>query len=137
MIHVRCWHHSVVLLLLVLITAPQARADDRDAPPAAQQRPRIGVAFGGGSARGLAHVGVIRWFEEHHVPIDLIAGTSMGGPVGGAYASGLSSQDLSALLAPVAWDEPFHSTPPRPNTVRRTAPARHLPSPIPPRPHPR
>ena len=38
-------------------------------------RPRAGVAFGDGSARGLAHVGVLRWFEEHHIPIDRAAGT--------------------------------------------------------------
>ena len=39
--------------------------------PAGITRPTIGVAFGGGSARGIAHVGVIRWFEEHRIPIDL------------------------------------------------------------------
>ena len=52
-------------------------------PPSAlaqAERPRVGVAFGGGSARGIAHVGIIAWFEEHHIPIDLSAGTSMGGP---------------------------------------------------------
>src|SRR6478672_6119092 len=52
-------------------------------------RPTVGVAFGGGSARGIAHIGVIRWLEEHHVPIDAAAGTSMGGLIGGAYASGM------------------------------------------------
>ncbi len=61
-------------------------------------RRRIGVAFGGGSARGLAHVGVIRWLEEHRIPIDLVAGTSMGGLIGGAYASGMSADELAALL---------------------------------------
>src|SRR6186713_1756329 len=53
------------------------------------QRRTVGVAFGGGSARGIAHVGVIRWLEEHRVPIDVAAGTSMGGLVGGAYATGM------------------------------------------------
>src|SRR5918993_2299996 len=52
------------------------------------ERPRVGVAFGGGSARGLAHVGIIAWFEEHHIPIDLAAGTSMGGLIGGGFAGG-------------------------------------------------
>src|SRR5688572_23668091 len=52
-------------------------------------RPTVGVAFGGGSARGIAHVGVIRWLEEHRIPIDAAAGTSMGGLIGGAYASGM------------------------------------------------
>src|SRR5262245_63431775 len=128
MIHVRCWHHSVVLLLLVLITAPQARADDRDAPPAAQQRPRIGVAFGGGSARGLAHVGVVRWLEEHHIPIDLIAGTSMGGLIGGSVASGMSADELTAMLAGVDWDEMFGFSPFRYKNIRRKDDARDYPS---------
>src|SRR5882672_7436807 len=57
-------------------------------------RPRIGVALEGGGALGLAHVGVLQWFEEHHIPVDCIAGTSMGGLVGGFYASGMSPADL-------------------------------------------
>src|SRR6186997_2571742 len=57
-------------------------------------RPTVGVAFGGGSARGIAHVGVIRWLEEHRIPIDVAAGTSMGGLVGGAFASGMNSDEL-------------------------------------------
>ncbi len=46
-----------------------------------EPRPTVGVAFGGGSARGIAHVGVIRWFEEHRIPLDVASGTSMGGIV--------------------------------------------------------
>ena len=60
--------------------------------------PAVGVAFGGGSARGIAHIGVIQWFEEHHVPIDVAAGTSMGGLVGGAFATGMSAAELRALI---------------------------------------
>ena len=104
----RGYHLTVPLRPIVAIAAVVAllsgsvpvRADQ----PAAANRPRIGVAFGGGSARGLAHVGVIRWFEEHHVPIDMVAGTSMGGLIGGAFASGLSSGELAQLLADTDWD---------------------------------
>lgn len=88
----------------------------------------IGVAFGGGSARGLAHVGVIRWFEQHHVPIDLIAGTSMGGLVGGAYAAGMSADELEAMLAHTDWDEMFGSNAYRYKNVRRKEDARAYPS---------
>jgi NTE family protein len=63
------------------------------------------VAFGGGSARGLAHVGVIRWFEEHRIPIDLVAGTSMGGLVGGAFASGMDAAELQGLIGSADWDQ--------------------------------
>jgi len=52
------------------------------------QRPRIGLVLEGGGALGLAHVGVIRWLEENHIPVDVIAGTSMGALVGGIYATG-------------------------------------------------
>src|SRR5262245_29268047 len=51
-------------------------------------RPRIGIALGGGGALGLAHIGVLRFLEERRIPVDLIAGTSMGGLVGGLYATG-------------------------------------------------
>ena len=61
---------------------------------AAAIRPAVGVAFGGGSARGIAHVGVIRWFEEHRIPIDFAAGTSMGGLIGGSFASGMDAAEL-------------------------------------------
>src|SRR6185436_9273723 len=82
------------------------------AGPAAAQpaRPVVGVAFGGGSARGLAHIGVIQWLEEHHVPVDVAAGTSMGGLVGGAWATGMSATELRALIAGTDWDTMFGST---------------------------
>src|SRR6185295_4892746 len=82
-------------------------------------RPLVGVAFGGGSARGLAHVGVLRWFEEHRIPIDLVAGTSMGGLIGGGFASGMSSDDLARLLDATDWDEMFGSSPFRYKNLRR------------------
>ena len=64
-----------VLVAIALTTAVPARG--QDGGPQEQRRPKIGVALGGGSARGIAHVGVLRWFEEHHIPIDFIVGTSM------------------------------------------------------------
>lgn len=56
--------------------------------PPAKQRPKLGLALQGGGALGLAHVGVITWMEEHHIPVDYVAGTSMGGLVGGVYGTG-------------------------------------------------
>ncbi|PYT98876.1 MAG: hypothetical protein DMG34_21265, partial [Acidobacteria bacterium] len=46
---------------------------------AKRPRPKIGIALEGGGALGLAHIGVLEWFEEHRIPVDYIAGTSMGG----------------------------------------------------------
>ncbi|MHB8412864.1 MAG: patatin-like phospholipase family protein [Candidatus Acidiferrales bacterium] len=57
-------------------------------------RPRIGVALGGGFARGIAHVGVLRVFEENSIPVDLLAGTSVGALVGSAYAAGTTLDEL-------------------------------------------
>jgi len=58
------------------------------------KRKRIGLALGGGGARGLAHIGVLRVLEREGIPIDLIVGTSIGALVGGAYASGISADEL-------------------------------------------
>ncbi len=73
-----------------------------------QERPkgraRIGVALEGGGALGLAHIGVLEWFEEHHIPVDYVAGTSMGGLVGGFYATGMSPADLKKLIEGVDWN---------------------------------
>jgi len=53
-----------------------------------RRRPKVGLVLAGGAALGLAHVGIIRWLEEHRIPVDYVAGTSMGGLVGGLYATG-------------------------------------------------
>ena len=58
----------------------------------------------GGAALGLAHVGVIQWLEEHRIPISYVAGTSMGGLVGGLYATGNSPAELRKLVDGIDWD---------------------------------
>jgi NTE family protein len=70
-----------------------------------QRRPRIGLVLEGGGALGLAHIGVIQWFEEHHVPVSYVAGTSMGGLVGGVYATGHSPKEIEALISGIDWDK--------------------------------
>jgi NTE family protein len=59
-----------------------------------EERPVIGVALGGGFARGIAHIGVLRVLEENEIPIDLLAGTSVGALVGAAYAAGTTLEEL-------------------------------------------
>src|SRR6266436_4900166 len=99
------------LLFLVFLLPMTAAAQDAATSPARnasaqtrRARARIGVALEGGGALGLAHVGVLQWFEQHHIPIDYIAGTSMGGLVGGLYASGKSPQQLRELVDAQNWD---------------------------------
>src|SRR5215470_10137679 len=70
-----------------------------------QHRPKIGVALEGGGAMGLAHVGVLRWFEEHHIAVDYVAGTSMGGLVGGLYATGMTPEEMQKLIEGLDWRE--------------------------------
>jgi len=91
-------------------------------------RPTVGVAFGGGSARGIAHIGVIQWFEENHIPIDIAAGTSMGGLVGGAFATGMSAAELRTLITSTDWDAMFGSSSFEYKNVRRKEDARTYPS---------
>ena len=96
------------------ITAPAAVS----APPA--QRPRIGLVLSGGGARGIAHIGVLKVLEEQHIPIDAIAGTSMGAVVGGLYASGLNAREIEAIMTSLNWQQAFHDQPPREDlTLRR------------------
>ena len=70
-------------------------------------RPRVGLALGGGSARGIAHVGVLEWLEENQIPVDFIAGTSMGGLIGGTFATEMSGAEIRAFLGSVDWDLVF------------------------------
>ena len=68
------------------------------------RRPKIGLALSGGGARGFAHVGVLQWFEEHRIPVDYIAGTSMGGLIGGMYATGMNATQIRELVRDLDWD---------------------------------
>ena len=69
------------------------------------KRPRIGLVLSGGGARGGAHLGVIKAFEKHNIPIDAIVGTSMGSFIGGLYASGMSSSEIERMLTTMDWNK--------------------------------
>ena len=99
-----------IATFLALLAPPLALGAAGGQAGVVAPRPKVGVAFGGGSARGIAHVGVIRWLDEHHVPIDVAAGTSMGGLIGGAFATGMSADEIETMLAGVDWDAMFGSS---------------------------
>jgi len=82
-------------------------------PSSAGSRPRVCLVLSGGGARGMAHIGVLRVIEELKVPIDCIAGTSMGAVVGGLYASGMSAAQIESTMRSVNWQEAFRDAPPR------------------------
>ena len=88
-----------LLLLLALPMEAQAKKKKVSGP----RRPKIGLALGGGGALGLSHVGVLRALEEMRIPIDYIAGASMGAIVGGLYASGVSTRQMEITFSELDW----------------------------------
>ncbi len=78
-------------------------------PAAAAEPDRVGLVLSGGGARGLAHVGVLKVLEREHIPVDVIAGTSMGAIIGGLYASGLSAEQMERELLRIDWGRMFVS----------------------------
>ena len=102
----RCALSSFLLLALPILAVAREHSHQSTEPQTQPtQRLKIGVAMEGGGALGLAHIGVLQWFEEQHVPVDFIAGTSMGGLVGGFYATGVSPAELKTLIEKLDWDQ--------------------------------
>lgn len=106
-----------ILCLMALLALPIADAAAQQAATASesapQSRPRIGLVLGGGGARGAAHIGVLRELERLQVPIDAIAGTSMGAIVGGLYAAGKSPDELEAVVSSLDWRDSLKDKPAR------------------------
>ncbi len=90
----------VYALALAITGSFSVPAQEQNSP---RKRLKIGVALSGGSALGLAHIGVLKWFEEHRIPIDYIAGTSMGSLVGGLYATGHESKEIEEFVSTIDW----------------------------------
>lgn len=96
------------LLCQLVFTSP---VDSAITPTSA--RPKIGLVLSGGGARGAAHIGVLKVLEELKIPIDYIAGTSMGSIVGGLYASGMNPDEIEKALTSVDWNDTFSDDPRR------------------------
>ena len=106
----------VVLTALLVVSATAGAQDassDGGANQAAAARPRVGLVLSGGGARGAAHIGVLKMLDRLHVPVDVIAGTSMGAVVGGLYASGMSGEQIEQAMATLDWQAAFRDRPPR------------------------
>ena len=89
--------------LLLAYSASAVAGEEASSTSDAAPRPRVGLVLAGGGAKGGAHVGVLKVLEELHVPIDCIAGTSMGALVGGGYASGIPARDLEKFVTGIDW----------------------------------
>jgi len=101
---------TALLLALALSLILVANIGSGQEPPT---RPRIGLCLAGGGARGGAHIGVLRVLEELRVPVDCIAGTSIGSIIGGLYAVGMSPAEMDSALARIDWFALLDDSPPR------------------------
>lgn len=90
------------VFLLVIFSVVSALSQEPSPRP---KHPTVGLVLQGGGALGLAHIGVITWLEEHHIPVNYVAGTSMGGLVGGVYATGRNAAEVQAVVNVINWDQ--------------------------------
>ncbi|GAB4330242.1 MAG: patatin-like phospholipase PlpD [Calditrichia bacterium] len=96
----------LIFLLLINLHPYSAAAET-------ENRPKVGLVLSGGGARGFAHIGFLKVLDSLQIPIDYIAGTSMGGIVGGLYSIGYRHQDLEEFATNLNWMEIFSDAPPR------------------------
>jgi NTE family protein len=109
--HGKKWRCRIFLYLIAMILIGFSNSSPTQAGTG-ETRPKIGLALGGGGALGFAHIGVLKWFEEHRVPVDYISGTSMGGLVGGCYAMGMTPDEIINLVTGINWERVFNPDPP-------------------------
>ena len=95
------------LLPPALAQTPVPAGTGGDNPVASQPRPVTALVLGGGGARGAAHIGVLEVLERERIPVDCVVGTSMGGLVAGAYATGMSPAEMRAKLDAADWTDIF------------------------------
>jgi NTE family protein len=100
-----CGRVMAGLLSLLVAAAPRAQMTS-EAP-----RPRVGLVLGGGGARGAAHIGVLEVLERLRVPVDCVAGTSMGGLVAGTFAAGVTPAEMREAMAKADWTDMFQDNP--------------------------
>src|ERR1700734_1283658 len=114
---------SCTLLSASCITAQQVPT------PGPAARPKLGLVLEGGGALGLAHIGVLQWMEEHRIPVSYVAGTSMGGLVGGIYATGRSPAEVKEITNGINWDDVLRGqTPFQDLSFRRKQDAHEVPN---------
>jgi NTE family protein len=98
-------------------------------PPNRAGRPRIGVALGGGAALAMSEIGALQWFEEHHIPVDVIAGTSMGCMISALYSTGKSTDQLKSVMTDTVFTSVFSfSNSYQSRSFRRREDSRELPN---------
>lgn len=99
-----------VCLAVAACLLQEASAETIETVEDVKPRPRIGLVLGGGGARGAAHIGVLKELERLRIPVDAIAGTSMGAIIGGLYATGVNAEDLEELVSSLDWNAALSDT---------------------------
>src|SRR6266481_2468146 len=117
-------------LFLLYILAASIYGHSQDPPKYGKTgHPKLGLVLEGGGALGLAHIGVITWMEEHRIPVSYVAGTSMGGLVGGMYATGRSPAEVKEITNTINWDDVLRGqTPFQDLSFRRKQDAHEVPN---------
>ena len=105
--------NRLTLTLCVCICICSCILGPRETISAQNARPKIGLVLSGGGARGLAHIGTLKMLDSLQIPVDFIAGTSMGGIVGGLYACGYSGNEIEKIVLQLNWPELFSDKPVR------------------------
>src|ERR1700759_224144 len=104
-------------------------ASQEGGKPVTGGRPKLGLVLEGGGALGLAHIGVLQWMEEHRIPVSYVAGTSMGGLVGGIYSTGRSPAEVREVVDGINWNDVLRGqTPFKDLSFRRKEDAHEVPS---------
>jgi NTE family protein len=104
---------AIVLVLLFCLPSIPVGAEEKES------RPKIGLALSGGGARGGAHVGILKALEEMNIPVDYIAGTSMGAIIGGLYAAGYTAAEVEQILIETDWKKGLTDKPARGDRTMR------------------
>jgi len=102
---------TIVTILVLALASPVALA--AEGAPEGRDRVRLGLVLSGGGARGAAHAGILKVLDELRIPVDVVAGTSMGALVGGLFSTGRTPAEIEQILYDMDWGAAFKDTPPR------------------------
>jgi NTE family protein len=117
------------LLLSCILLSTSVSIPQEVTKSATTGRPKLGIVLEGGGALGLAHIGVLQWMEENRIPVSYVAGTSMGGLVGGIYATGRSPAEVKEITNGIDWDDVLRGqTPFQDLSFRRKQDAHEVPN---------
>ena len=96
--------HLLSVILLITLFSPALMAEEPPTEQTRKDRPKVGLVFSGGGAKGMAHIGVLKVIEEAGIPIDYVVGTSIGSIIGGIYALGYTASDMDSIVRSQDWN---------------------------------